>query len=101
MGRATSLVSLLFAVGVLWLHVRPCLTPYALSSVRPLSQDTHMHTTVHIIMNTYLQIWLTDTKRHQDNQKTHSGFDMDTELKLDLTVVFFISNLHIYSSISV
>lgn len=83
MGRASSLVSLLFAVGVLWLHVRPCLTPYALSSVRPLSQDTHMHTHVHII----LQVQLTNTKRHQDNQKTRSGFAVDTRAeKLDLTV---------------
>lgn len=61
MGRASSLASLLFAVGVLWLHVRPCLTPYVLSSVHPLSQDIRMHTHVHIIL---LQVWLTNTKSH-------------------------------------
>lgn len=37
-----------------------------------------MHTHVHVILNTYFQIWLSNTKRHQDNQKTHSGFAMDT-----------------------
>ena len=46
MGRASSLVSLLFAVGVLWLHVRPCLNPlrFVLS---PVSVAGHTHTHTH------------------------------------------------------
>lgn len=49
-GCVGNLVSLLFAEGELWLHARPCLTPYALSSVQPLSLDTHMQN-AHVILN--------------------------------------------------
>lgn len=51
MGWVGSLVSLLFAEGELWLHGRPRLTLYALSSFHRLSLHTNMH--VHIILSTF------------------------------------------------
>lgn len=43
-GRASSLVSQLFAVGVLWLHVRPRLNPFRLCPQSGLCCRTHTST---------------------------------------------------------
>lgn len=78
-GRASSLVSQLFAVGVLWLHVRPRLNPFTLCPQSGLCcrTHTHPHPVVHIILNRQLQVL--NQPKHILKTIWEAGFDCREE----------------------